>query len=124
NLSQSTMSLRQGMTTYIVSKALAASTWFVGRAADSTVKKLLNGSQGDSNMDSGCTAVDPAFGWCGSAVWQGSPNNQGLTLVQASSGMNNPYNMYQSFMETAAGFSDPLLEYFSKRLQIVDSDLG
>ncbi|CAO1602701.1 hypothetical protein XANCAGTX0491_006302 [Xanthoria calcicola] len=102
-----TANLEMAMTTYIASVSLGASTWFVGRAADTTINKLLDGSQGNLNIDYGCTAVDPAVGWCGSAVWQDTPNNQGLTLIQAESGLNNPYDTFQKFMGTAV-FDKPL----------------
>ncbi|KAI4264191.1 MAG: hypothetical protein L6R42_000705 [Xanthoria sp. 1 TBL-2021] len=102
-----TSNLEMAMTTYIVSISLSASTWFVGRAADTTINMLLDGSQGSLNVDYGCKAVDPASGWCGSAVWQDTPNNQGLTLIQAESGLNNPYDTYQKFMGTAV-FNKPV----------------
>ncbi|KAL8845973.1 MAG: hypothetical protein Q9221_008905 [Calogaya cf. arnoldii] len=104
----SQVELEAALRTYIISIALSASSWFIGRAANTTINMLLDGSQGKLNMDYGCTAIDPAVGWCGSAVYQDTPNNQGLTLIQASSGLNNPYDIIQGFMGTAAGYKYPL----------------
>ncbi|KAL8771778.1 MAG: hypothetical protein Q9209_002969 [Squamulea sp. 1 TL-2023] len=107
-LDEDTKNLEQALTTYVISIALSASTWFVGLARDTTINMLLDGSHGKLNVDYGCTKVE-ANGFCGSAIWQDSVNNQGLTLIQQESGLNNPYSIYQNFFGGEHPYTTPEL---------------
>ncbi|KAL8915431.1 MAG: hypothetical protein Q9172_006866 [Xanthocarpia lactea] len=90
-LAEHTANLEQALTTYVVSIALSGTSWFVGRAPDTNINSILY-----NNMDyDGCTQITPAsLGWCG-PVWQDTPNNQAFSLVQQTSALNHPYDLYQ-----------------------------
>lgn len=88
--------LEQALTTYVVSVALSSASW-VGVVSPATdVNALLGGQLGHPNIDYGCNAVDPVTKQC-NAIWQDVPNNQGFTMVQSTSFLNNPYEKYQEF---------------------------
>lgn len=88
--------LAQVLTTYIVSVALAGATWNVVVSPQTDVDALLSGQLGKLNLNYGCQSVDETTGWC-NAIWRDKPNNQGITMVQADSFLNNPNAAYQSY---------------------------
>ncbi|KAL8833449.1 MAG: hypothetical protein Q9170_004258 [Blastenia crenularia] len=96
SLPKQVVGLDQALTTYIISVALSSANWngVVSPATD--VNALLGGSLGHLNMDYGCSAVDPVTKIC-NAIWQDVPNNQGFTMVQTTSFLNNPYEKYQEY---------------------------
>ncbi|KAL8695404.1 MAG: hypothetical protein Q9218_000163 [Villophora microphyllina] len=96
SLLNNTDNLEQALTTYIVSTALSDATWNVVVSPQTDVDALLNGGAGKTNIDYGCPATDPTTGIC-NAIWNDKPNNQGITLVQSDSFLNNPYAAMQEY---------------------------
>lgn len=95
-LPQQTQGLEQALTTYIVSVALSSATWVGAVSPNTDVNALLGGQLGHTNINYGCTSVDPVTKQC-NAMWQDVPNNQGFTMVQSTSFQNNPYDKYQEY---------------------------
>ncbi|KAL8727476.1 MAG: hypothetical protein Q9181_005699 [Wetmoreana brouardii] len=96
SLPAQTEGLSQALTTYIISVALTGATWNVVVSPDTNVDALLSGQAGELNLDYGCQSVDAATGRC-NAIWRDKPNNQGITMVQADSFLNNPYAAYEEY---------------------------
>lgn len=88
--------LEQALTTYIVSVALSSANWNAVVSPATDVNALLGGQLGHPNVDYGCSAVDPVTKQC-NAIWQDIPNNQGFTMVQSTSFLNNPYEKFQEY---------------------------
>ncbi|KAL8901735.1 MAG: hypothetical protein Q9207_005061 [Kuettlingeria erythrocarpa] len=99
SLPDATAGLEQALTTYIVSVALSSAGWNGVVAPNTDVNALFAGGP---NIDYGCTAVDPITKQC-NAIWQDVPNNQGFTLVQSSSMLNNPYDKFQGYFGNVNG---------------------
>ncbi|KAL8720103.1 MAG: hypothetical protein Q9225_002979 [Loekoesia sp. 1 TL-2023] len=102
SLPKQTEGLEQALTTYIVSIALSSANWVGVVAPNTDVNALLNGTLGHLNMKYDCGSVDPVTKIC-SAIWSDVPNNQGFTMVQTTSFLNNPYEKYQKYFGLDGG---------------------
>ncbi|KAI4260878.1 MAG: hypothetical protein LQ352_000033 [Teloschistes flavicans] len=96
SLVQDTNNLEQALTTYIVSTALSGAAWNAVVSPQTDVDSLLSGGAGKLNINYGCQATDPTTGIC-NAIWNDKANNQGFTLVQSDSFLNNPSDAMQNF---------------------------
>ncbi|KAL8668788.1 MAG: hypothetical protein Q9168_006592, partial [Polycauliona sp. 1 TL-2023] len=101
-LDNATLDLSTAIRTYIASVALNSAGWYGVVAPNTNVPQLLSGASGKPNLNYGCTAVDPATNRC-NAIWWDAPNNQGFTLVQGSSVLNNPFDKFTGLLDAAGG---------------------
>ncbi|KAL8851879.1 MAG: hypothetical protein Q9221_003202 [Calogaya cf. arnoldii] len=91
--------LRSGFQTYLVSIALNSASWYGVVAPNTDVTTLL---ANEKNIDLGCLAVDPATKRC-NAIWHDVANNQGFTMVQGTSLLNNPSDMFKKYFDSSTG---------------------
>ncbi|KAL9026138.1 MAG: hypothetical protein Q9180_007532 [Flavoplaca navasiana] len=97
-VNSATVRLEAALTTYLVSIALSSAGWYGVAAPQTDVDALLKGQLGELNIDYGCPdGVDPVIKQCKGKIWQDVPNNQGFTLVQGHSFLNDPWAQFDGF---------------------------
>ncbi|CAO1597530.1 hypothetical protein XANCAGTX0491_001337 [Xanthoria calcicola] len=102
-IENATAGLESALTTYLVSVALGSAGWYGVVAPNTNVDALLSGQLGEVNVDYGCSAVDPVIKQCHGKMWHDIPNNQGFTMVQGHSFLNNPYDQFWGFFGNPNG---------------------